>query len=190
VDARFLRATEVAGLRAEAEEAQAQGLDAVFFGDGPAGDPFVLAAGLSGAFSAGLLGVRVSVPGDPAGTIRHPAMLARETTALDLLRGGRTALSFTVPETDEDMAALLEAIMLCRALWRDGAAESDGPRFPVHGAVSRSRPTGGGAEGTGPVIALELTGDTAAAAPVRLVDAVDYVLRPSPATDVYVMERV
>ena len=47
VDARFLQAGDVAGLRAEAARAGAGGADVLFVSRGALGDPFVLAAGLS-----------------------------------------------------------------------------------------------------------------------------------------------
>ena len=127
----------MAGLRAEATRAQAQGAAAVFLSDGPLGDPFVVAAGLAPVLSGLLLGARTSLT--PEG--RHPAMLAREVTSLDLVCGGRSVLCFVPPFTD----ALPEAIELCRAMWRPGVVDSDGPSFPVHAAASRPRPVGAGA---------------------------------------------
>ena len=164
VEGRFLRAGDLAGLRAEASQAKAQGAAAVFLSDGPLGDPFVAAAGLAPVLPGVLLGARTSMT--PAG--RHPAMLAREVTSLDLVCGGRSVLCFVPPFTD----ALPEAIELCRAMWRPGVVDSDGPFFPVHAAASRPRPVGAGS----PRIALDLTaGDEV---PAFLAGAADLLLRP------------
>ncbi len=149
VDARFLQAGDVAGLRAEAARAGgggAGGADVLFVSRGALGDPFVLAAGLSLSVPRALVGVRLGLTEDG----RHPAILAREVTSLDLVCGGRSVLCFT-PPFDRRLA---EAIALCRALWREGAADSTGPHFPVHAAVNRPRPAGAGS----PLVALDLTG--------------------------------
>jgi alkanesulfonate monooxygenase SsuD/methylene tetrahydromethanopterin reductase-like flavin-dependent oxidoreductase (luciferase family) len=154
----------MAGLRAEATRAQAQGVAAVFVSEGPLGDPFVVAAGLAPVLPEVLLGARTGLT--PNG--RHPAMLAREVTSLDLVCGGRSVLCFVPPFND----VLLEAIELCRAMWGPGEVVSDGPCFPVHAAASRPRPVGAG----GPRIALDLTaGDQL---PSFLAGAADLLLRP------------
>ena len=164
VEARFLGAGDVAGLRAEAARAQAQGAAAVFVSDGPLGDPFVVAAGLAPVLPEALLGARTRLT--PEG--RHPAMLAREVTSLDLVCGGRSVLCFVPPFSD----VLPEAIELCRAMWRPGEVVSDGPSFPVHAAASRPRPAGVGS----PRIALDLTaGDQL---PSFLAGTADLLLRP------------
>ena len=158
----------MAGLRAEATRAQAQGAAAVFLSDGPLGDPFVVAAGLAPLLSGLLLGVRTSLT--PEG--RHPAMLAREVTSLDLVSGGRSVLCFVPPFTD----ALPEAIELCRAMWQPGVVDSDGPSFPVHAAASRPRPMGA----RSPRIALDLTAEdeVPSIAAAAAAAAADLLLRP------------
>jgi alkanesulfonate monooxygenase SsuD/methylene tetrahydromethanopterin reductase-like flavin-dependent oxidoreductase (luciferase family) len=170
-------------LRAAATRAEAEGAGAVFFGPGPLGDPFVLAAGLSSAVTTPLLGVRVRL--STAG--RHPALLAREATSLDHICGGRTVLTFLPPFTD----ATGEAIALCRALWRDGVAEHGGTEFVVRGAVNRPRPPKEGS----PLVALDLTVPTGeeaapAAPPSRITDAADLILLPDKAPDRCLVERV
>jgi alkanesulfonate monooxygenase SsuD/methylene tetrahydromethanopterin reductase-like flavin-dependent oxidoreductase (luciferase family) len=162
VDARFLQAGDVAGLRAEAVRAAADGADVLFVGRGILGDPFVLAAGLSLSVPRALVGVRLGLSEDG----RHPAMLAREVTSLDLVCGGRSVLCFMPPFDDR----LAEAIALCRALWREGEADSTGPHFPVHAALNRPRPVGGGS----PLVALDLTGGDDP--PEVLSDAVDLLV--------------
>ena len=115
-------------------------------GPGPLGDPFVLLAGLSDGVPGLTLVARVVLGGDG----RHPTLLAREATSLDLVCGGRTVLCFGPPFGE----GLDEAIALCRAMWREGTATSDGPVYPVADAVNRPRPAGDGS----PLIALDLTG--------------------------------
>jgi alkanesulfonate monooxygenase SsuD/methylene tetrahydromethanopterin reductase-like flavin-dependent oxidoreductase (luciferase family) len=165
VDARFLQAGDVAGLRAEAVRAAADGADVLFVGRGILGDPFVLAAGLSLSVPRALVGVRLGLSEDG----RHPAMLAREVTSLDLVCGGRSVLCFEAP-FDERLA---EAISLCRTMWREGQADSAGPHFPVHAAVNRPRPAGDGS----PLVALDLTGGDEP--PAILTRAADLLVRPT-----------
>jgi alkanesulfonate monooxygenase SsuD/methylene tetrahydromethanopterin reductase-like flavin-dependent oxidoreductase (luciferase family) len=179
----MLQADGVDALRATATRAEAEGAAAVFFGPGPAGDPFVLAAGLSGAVTRALLGVRVRL----STAERHPALLAREATSLDHVCGGRTVLCFLPPFTD----AMGEAIALCRLLWRDGIAEHGGIDYVVQGAVNRPRPPKEGS----PLIALDVTGSLeeegeAAAPPSGLTDAADLILLPTREPDRCLVERV
>jgi alkanesulfonate monooxygenase SsuD/methylene tetrahydromethanopterin reductase-like flavin-dependent oxidoreductase (luciferase family) len=168
VEGRFLQAQDTAGLRAEATRAGAEGAAAVFLSQSALGDPIVLAAGLAPLVPRVLLGARFEL----ARQERHPAMLARDMTCLDLLSGGRSVLCFAPPFTEP----LVEAIHLCRALWRAGEAVQGGPRFPVRAAANRARPAGEGS----PLIALDLTaGDEL---PGFLVGSADLLLRPTAAS--------
>jgi alkanesulfonate monooxygenase SsuD/methylene tetrahydromethanopterin reductase-like flavin-dependent oxidoreductase (luciferase family) len=191
VEGRFLEGDDLNELRLAATRAEAEGAGAVFFGPGPLGDPFVLAAGLSTAVATPLLGVRVRL----SRAERHPALLAREATSLDHICGGRTVLTFLPPFTD----ATAEAIALCRALWRDGIAEHGGVEYMVEGAVNRPRPP---TEGS-PLIALDTTGlatvpvagsmgneGVAAAPPSGLTDAADIILLPTHEPNRCLVERV
>jgi alkanesulfonate monooxygenase SsuD/methylene tetrahydromethanopterin reductase-like flavin-dependent oxidoreductase (luciferase family) len=143
---RFLQAEDLDALRAEAVRAQEDGVEAVMVGPGPLGDPFVLLAGLSDAVPGLTLAARVVLGEDG----RHPTLLAREATSLDLVDGGRTVLCFAPPFGE----GLDEAIRICRAMWREGTATSDGPVYPVVNAVNRPGPEADGS----PLIALDLTG--------------------------------
>jgi alkanesulfonate monooxygenase SsuD/methylene tetrahydromethanopterin reductase-like flavin-dependent oxidoreductase (luciferase family) len=171
VDARFVGGLDGASLVLEALRAEAEGATAVIVRPGPLGDPIVLAAGLSPAVPGMLLGACVALGRDG----RHPALVARELTSLDQVCGGRSALC-CAPPFDETLA---EALALCRAMWREGHAVSDGPAFPVPGARHRPRP----ARPAGPVIALDLTGEGPSGALAELCDDVvalaDFVLRPT-----------
>ena len=143
---RLLEATDLAALRAEAVRAKEEGIEAVLVGEGPLGDPFVLLAGLSDAVPGLTLAARVVLGEDG----RHPTLLAREATSLDLVDGGRTVLCFGPPFGE----GLDEAIGICRAMWRDGTATNDGPVYPVADALNRPGPAGEGS----PLLALDLTG--------------------------------
>ena len=146
---RVLQATDLDALRAEAVRAKEEGAEAVMIGPGPLGDPFVLLAGLSGAVSGLTLAARVVLSEDG----RHPTLLAREATSLDLVDGGRTVLCLGPPFGK----GLDEAIGICRAMWREGEATSDGPVYPVADALNRPGPAGDDS----PLIALDLTGSGA-----------------------------
>lgn len=163
MEGRFLQAGDTAGLRAEAARAEAEGASAVFLGEGELGDPIILAAGLGPVVPRVLLGARITLEAQG----RHPAMLARDITGLDLVSGGRSVLCFVPPFSDE----LGEAISLCRALWRSGEAVSEGPHFPVRAAANRSRPLGERV----PLVALDLT--AVDEVPDALVGAADLLLR-------------
>jgi hypothetical protein len=176
VEGRFIQAGDGPGLRAEAARAEAQGAAAVFLGPGPLGDPVVLASGLAALVPRLLLGARIGLSADG----RHPAMLARDVTSLDLVCGGRSVLCFAPPFTDD----VAEAISLCRALWRAGEVVSEGPNFAVQVGPNRARPAGEGS----PRIALDLTaGDEP---PDDVVGTADFLLRPTATPDVCRLESV
>jgi alkanesulfonate monooxygenase SsuD/methylene tetrahydromethanopterin reductase-like flavin-dependent oxidoreductase (luciferase family) len=142
------------------------------------GDAFVLAAALSVSVPRMLLGARVGSP--PRG--RHPTLLARETTSLDLVCDGRSVLCFTPPFGDE----LPEAIALCRSMWRDGTATSPGPAFPVPGAVNLPRPAGA----QSPAVALDLTDPSHGRVPPGLLGVPDLLLLPTDDPVICRLERV
>jgi hypothetical protein len=177
VEGRFLQAADMAGLRQEAIRAAAQGAAAVFVTGGPLGDPVVLAAGLAPSVPDVLLGARIELGPEE----RHPAMLARDLTSLDLACGGRSVLCFTPPFPEP----LAEAALLCRALWQVGEVVTDGPYFPVRASANRSRPAGQRC----PLIAFDLT--AGGELPTFLAAAGDLVLRPVAGTpDACRLERV
>jgi alkanesulfonate monooxygenase SsuD/methylene tetrahydromethanopterin reductase-like flavin-dependent oxidoreductase (luciferase family) len=173
VDARFVDGLDAASLRLEAMRAEAQGAAAVLVRPGPLGDPVVLAAGLSSAVRRALLGACVPMGAGAGAGGRHPALVARELTSLDHVCGGRSILCCPPPFD----AALGEALTLCRAMWREGHAVSDGPAYPVPGARHRPRPLGE----AGPVVALDLSGGDQSADDIEpeLRRLADVVLLPT-----------
>jgi alkanesulfonate monooxygenase SsuD/methylene tetrahydromethanopterin reductase-like flavin-dependent oxidoreductase (luciferase family) len=170
VEGRFLQAGDVSELRSAVRQAATDGAEAIFLSDGPLGDPVVLAAGIA-ADAPMLLGIRIGLTATPQ---RHPAMLAREMTSLDHVCRGRSILAFTAPHDE----ATAEAARLCRALWRHGTAYSDGPRYPVAGAINLPMPPGDHS----PRLALDLTDGSIA--PPDLVELVDFLLTPGERPDV------
>ncbi len=132
-------------LREGAERAEDDQVDTVIVRAGDLGDPIVLAAGIVDTFRRGLLGAALRVDGNG----RHPSVLARDMTALDHVCAGRAVLCLMPPFDD----GTVEAITICRAMWRDGTVTSRGPRYPVPGAVNRPRPPGRAS----PRLALDLT---------------------------------
>jgi alkanesulfonate monooxygenase SsuD/methylene tetrahydromethanopterin reductase-like flavin-dependent oxidoreductase (luciferase family) len=167
VEGRFLTQRTVEDLRAAAGAAEAEGIDAVFLADGPLGDAITLAAALGSATSRLLIGVRIDLVGEAH---RHPALLGREMSTLDQIVRGRALLALVGPFS----GATEEAIALCRDMWRQGTATSEGPFYPVPGAVNRPEPFRVG----GPPIALDLS--DGARPEQSTLDLVDLVLVTAP----------
>lgn len=103
-------------------------------------DPCTLAAGLGAKLEHVGLGVVSAVPGG-----RHPAVLAREVTTLDVLCGGRAALQlcWDAPAPIDVTVAcehLTDAVAVCAAMLRGSDPAYDGRYFHVSGAVNRPPP--------------------------------------------------
>ena len=140
----------------------------MFLSQSALGDPIVLASGLAPGVPRVLLGARFELGRQE----RHPALLARDMTCLDLLSGGRSVLCFAPPFTEPSGGGDPPVPGPVRA----GEAVHGGPRFPVRAAANRARPAGEGS----PLIALDLTaGDEL---PGFLVGSADLLLRPSAAS--------
>jgi len=185
--------------------AQAEGASAVVVRPGPLGDAVVLAAGLSSSVVGA--GVLVGALVDLGRDGRHPALVARDLTGLDHVSGGRSIVACPPPFDD----ALAEALALCRTMWREGHAASDGPAFPVSGARHHPRPRreggpavaldltagGGGGDGDGdggragmgPGRGAERAGSAVPALPAALRELADFVLWPTDQPSVCRMER-
>jgi alkanesulfonate monooxygenase SsuD/methylene tetrahydromethanopterin reductase-like flavin-dependent oxidoreductase (luciferase family) len=146
----------------------------VFLADGPLGDAVVLAASL-GQRTTLRVGVLVDLI---QGVHRHPTVLARELTTLDQVCPGRTVLAFQPPFGAE----VLEAVQICRSMWRNGTVASEGPIYPVPGATNRPMPP----TADSPKVALDLRGG--AEVPADLRQSVDYLLIPTDDPDVCQMQ--
>ena len=138
--------------------AGAAGVDMVWF-DGtppPAGVPraeaVTIAAGASVADGRVGLGVRVTLADG-----RHPAIVARELTALDLISGGRAVLALRsgALAPDDGPGRLAEAVTICHGLFGGGPLDVSGRHYRVAGAVNRPGPRQPG----GPPIVVELAAD-------------------------------
>ena len=81
---------------------------------------------------------------------RHPALLARMASTLQIASGGRLVLGIGIggapkehaaygmefPEATERAARLEEAIAVLRALWTGGPVTRESPYYPLHDAVA------------------------------------------------------
>ncbi|MGH9082665.1 MAG: LLM class flavin-dependent oxidoreductase [Acidimicrobiales bacterium] len=135
---------------------------AVWVGGGPGAatgdtcDPCTLAGGLIEIVPRGLLGVVSAV-----GSGRHPAVLARDVTALDVVSGGRAAVLLrpTGPAPDggasggEADQRVAEAVAVCRAVMTEESPLFEGRHYHVAGAVNRPGPVRPG----GPPLVVDLS---------------------------------
>jgi alkanesulfonate monooxygenase SsuD/methylene tetrahydromethanopterin reductase-like flavin-dependent oxidoreductase (luciferase family) len=113
------------------------------------------------------------------GDDRHPAILARDLTTLDILSGGRAALSLGLPGTGADASArLTEAAQICRLLFSpgDGAVSFSGEHFSVRFAPNRPPPE----QSDGPPLLVDLGVGAGSAALDDLVTTVDGVVVGGP----------
>ena len=139
-----------------ANAAVSAGAGVIWMSGGPSGarrgpslacDACTIAAAAVPHVPGPLLGVMSHVPVD-----RHPALVARDVTALDVLSGGRAAVRLCWAGRMVDLcdggggdapAALEhlgEAVAVCRAVLHDEDAVFEGKHLHVAGAVNRPRP--------------------------------------------------
>jgi len=85
---------------------------------------------------------------------RHPAVLARMASTLQVISGGRLVLGIGIgghpaehaamgipfPEPPERVARLEEAVAVLRALWGGGPVSRPSPFYPLHDAYARPIP--------------------------------------------------
>jgi len=136
------------------EAAEAAGYGSVWLrGESPGDlgiDPVPVAGALVGR--TGSLGLGVACTG---GEGRHPAILARDLTTLDVLSGGRAALYLSLSATGPDAPARLsESAQICRLLFShgDAAVSFSGVHFSVQFAVNRPPPE----QADGPPLLVDL----------------------------------
>ncbi len=161
-------ADRVASWRSIAVAAEQHGAGAVWIADGGC-DPCTLAGGLVPATGRVVLGVVCDLAGG-----RHPAVLARDVTALDVTSGGRAGVLVEGAQSEVD-----EAVTICRALFAGQTLELAGQHYDVAGAVNRPAPIRPG----GPVL-LAQPRTTAPAAKFATAASID-----SPAVDCVVTGR-
>src|SRR5271155_1082704 len=115
-------------------------------GGGPSGpmlEAYTLLAGLATKTDTVLLGSLVT----PV-TFRHPALLAKVVTTLDVISGGRAVLGigaawydveheglgFDFPAAPERLDRLEEALQICRAMFTEEAPSFTGTYYRIHEA--------------------------------------------------------
>ncbi|HVX23666.1 MAG TPA: LLM class flavin-dependent oxidoreductase [Acidimicrobiales bacterium] len=130
-------AAQAAEWRAMAVAADTAGFGSVWVAGGGC-DPCTLAGGLVPLTTTVTLGVVADLAGG-----RHPAVLARDLTGLDVLSGGRSAALLVAPPTADGLL-LGEAVAICRALFAGDAAHLHGRHYSVDGAVNRPGPVRAG----------------------------------------------
>jgi Luciferase-like monooxygenase len=128
------RTVEVSGALARA------GFQTLWLADDDASDA-VTAHGAVAAVTASLgLGVIATI-----GVGRHPTMVARDLTTLDVLSSGRAALIYrTRPDNQADISGslrqVIEAVTISRQMLENGTATVNGRFYDVPGAVNRPTP--------------------------------------------------
>jgi F420-dependent oxidoreductase-like protein len=116
-------------------------------------EAYTLLAGIAARTSRVMLGTLVT-----GVTYRHPSLLAKEVTALDVISSGRAflgigaawfevehrALGFDFPPVKERMDRLEEAIIINRAMFRDDRVSYSGRYYQLQEAFNRPRPVRAG----------------------------------------------
>ncbi len=154
-------ADRVAAWRSIAITAERHGAGAVWIADGGC-DPCTLAGGLVPVTDHVVLGVVCELDGG-----RHPAVLARDVTALDVTSAGRAGVL-----VDGTASELDEAVTICRALFAGQSLQFAGQHYDVDGAVNRPAPIRPG----GPVLLTQSSATSAAAATTA---AAGTIVKPS-----------
>jgi alkanesulfonate monooxygenase SsuD/methylene tetrahydromethanopterin reductase-like flavin-dependent oxidoreductase (luciferase family) len=150
--------SQLAGI---AREAETSGFDSLWF-SGPtesAQSPVGPVAGFEAYTFLGALALRTSTVKigalgfDPTG--RHPSVLAKQVTALDVLSSGRAVLGIGVTGPgSETLDRLEETIDICRSMFRGGPVDFDGRFFELRGATNRPGPL----QDEGPPVLIDTTG--------------------------------
>ena len=144
---------EFGRLVALAAAAETSGFDGVWVHDGPPADgpsgdgaPLFEPYSLLGALAARTARVALAVlPDGPP--VRHPAMMAKIVTGLDVISHGRAVLSLgTGPATDpEAVERLVEELEICRALLTEEMPTLEGRHYRITRAANRPAPVRRGA---------------------------------------------
>jgi F420-dependent oxidoreductase-like protein len=155
---------------AQATTAEQSGFDTVFVMDhffqlpliGPPEhemfEAYTLLAGLAARTSTARLGTLVT-----GATYRHPSLLAKEVTALDVISRGRAllgigaawfqleheSLGFRFPPIRERYELLRDALRICRSMFANERSTVEGTHFSVRDAFNVPRPV---TEGGPPIL--------------------------------------
>jgi alkanesulfonate monooxygenase SsuD/methylene tetrahydromethanopterin reductase-like flavin-dependent oxidoreductase (luciferase family) len=127
--------TDLEGWRDAAVAVEAGRAGAIWIAAGE-DDPCTLAGSLVPFTTSVLLGaVTGCAPSD-----RHPSILARDVTALDVLSGGRAVVQLT----GDDVGRLAEAAQVCRLLFTEDSPSYRGRHFGLESAANRPPPVRAG----------------------------------------------
>jgi len=162
---------ETAPLLAMAERAEAAGVDAVWIGDSitarPRHEPLTLMAAVAARTRRVAIGTAVLLP-----ALRQPVVMAHVIGTLDRIAEGRIILGVGIaadmPAIRKEFEAVgvpferrvgrfLEALEICRALWRGDHVSFSGKHFTLHDAAVEPKPHRPG----GPPIWIGGSGPTA-----------------------------
>ena len=162
---------ETAPLLAMAERAEAAGFDSVWIGDSitarPRHEPLTLMAAVAARTRRVAIGTAVLLP-----ALRQPVVMAHVIGTLDRIAEGRIILGVGIaadmPAIRKEFEAVgvpferrvgrfLEALEICRALWRGDHVSFSGKHFTLHDAAVEPKPHRPG----GPPIWIGGSGPTA-----------------------------
>jgi F420-dependent oxidoreductase-like protein len=146
---------------ATARAAEGSGFDSVWVHDhlhqspwsGPEDDPMLEAYTLLGALAAVTERVWIGAMVSPV-TTRHPGLLARMVTSLDVISGGRAVLgigagnhpeehrAYGIPfaSPSERIEMVEEAVQVCRAMFTNRGTTFEGRHFRLEGALNVPQP--------------------------------------------------
>jgi alkanesulfonate monooxygenase SsuD/methylene tetrahydromethanopterin reductase-like flavin-dependent oxidoreductase (luciferase family) len=177
--------TDVAAVDRFWRAADALGYARITYGDGLWDftlDGWTMLGALAAATRQARIGPAVTYAFDPAA--HHPSWLAKRAVTVDHLSGGRLDVRFAVgagdgataaawqrhgiryPAAAERVAALEEALVAIRALWRGETVDVDGRVFRLHGARLAPPPV----QRPGPPVWIAAMGPRALALAARRAD--------------------
>lgn len=157
------------------QRAEAAGLDSLWLPDRPvfpSAEPLVTMAALATTTTRPRLGTCVLL-----GSLRGPALLAKQVATLDVLSGGRVILGLGVGSRPDDFAAagvpyaargarLAETMRVLRQVWRGGPVQHEGRAYQLDVGRVGPRPLQPG----GPPLWLGGSADAALRRAGRLAD--------------------
>jgi alkanesulfonate monooxygenase SsuD/methylene tetrahydromethanopterin reductase-like flavin-dependent oxidoreductase (luciferase family) len=123
-----------------ATAAESAGFDTVWVADTTSDGPFEMGTVLGG-LAARTTRVHLGALVGPEPT-RHPALLAKQLTAVDVLSGGRAVLGFDARSGDapRDLDRLEEALRIARAMFTEDTPTFVGNDYGITAAANRPPP--------------------------------------------------
>jgi alkanesulfonate monooxygenase SsuD/methylene tetrahydromethanopterin reductase-like flavin-dependent oxidoreductase (luciferase family) len=114
-----------------AAAAERAGADSLWVRDDGGREAYTMLGALAACTSAALLGALVTDV-----TQRNPAIIAKQVTTIDLLSHGRAVLAIG----GADEAHVEEALVICRAMFRDEHPAFEGRHYRIAGALNLPLP--------------------------------------------------